>query len=353
MKENTEKMVIKADTRFVQLLISVAAMSDTKLKTNSEDCVRIMYSKEENQLVVDTVNKYAITSHIIDCYQTGFTVETGETDHPYSVLIEAAQILKYFKKFARPARGIVELEIDWEQGCYTLTGEAGIVTYKTCKDCMPDHNKFVEKILNIEYCTARPVTEFVLDQGLLGKVIKSVGLTPWVKETGSTEWHALDFAFADGLGIARISSQSADGIEYRYAIMRMCTLKAKGSIRVKNNGTQPADHSGDTAPKDTAPVKDTPQDTKPADHSGDTARTVKDTKKTPEKTAAEKKTAATADRLAEKIGAVRSVTPKMRDRLITAVKRGDEIEKALLYAFGSLKGWRVGECRKIITVAAM
>lgn len=92
---------------------------------------------------------------------------------------------------------------------------------------------------------------------------------------------------------------------------------------------------------------------KPADHSGDTARTVKDTKKTPEKTAAEKKTAATADRLAEKIGAVRSVTPKMRDRLITAVKRGDEIEKALLYAFGSLKGWRVGECRKIITAAAM
>lgn len=128
----------------------------------------------------------------------------------------------------------------------------------------------------------------------------------------------------------------------------------KKQLGLGKDTEKPADHSGDTAPKDTAPVKDTPQDTeKPADHSGDTARTVKDTKKTPEKTAAEKKTAPTADQLAEKIGAVRSVTPKMRDRLITAIKRGDEIEKALLYAFGSLKGWRVGECRKIITATAM
>lgn len=348
MKENTEKTVIKADTRFIQLLISAAAMADIKSDTRSEDCVHIAYSKEENQLIVDTVNVYGFASHIVACAQMGITVETGDADRPGGVLIKAEQILKYFKKFTRPARGIVELEIDWEQGCYTLTGDAGIVTYKTCEDCLSDRGEFVEKILNVDYA-AKPVTEFMLDQGLLGKVIKSIGLTPWVKETGSTALHALEFAFGSRItGLVRISPQSADGIIYRYMIMGMRKPKAASKTRKKK-----ADCSGDTAPKDTAPVKDTPQDTKPADHSGDTARTVKDTNKTPEKTAAEKKTAVTADRLAEKIGAVRSVTPKMRDRLITAVKRGDEIEKALLYAFGSLKGWRVGECRKIIAANAM
>lgn len=374
MKENTEKTVIKADTRFVQLLISAAVMADEKPGQFDKDSVRIMYSRKENTLTVFAINLYSAASHIVDCAQMGITVETGGTDRPGGVLIKADQILKYFKKFTRPARGIVELEIDWEQGCYTLTGDAGIDTYKICPDTVSDIGKVMKNLFPAVHVT-QATDKTVFNQKLLAKLIKSAGLTPHAKQqTKNGGSFPLVFTSVKGQKAVFVSHVAA-GIEYRYAVMPIrpgktagtvkdtektadhsgdatpkdtkpgrVVLKAKGSIRVKNNGTQPADHSGDTAP----------QDTKPAEKKiGDTARTVKDTKKTPEKTPAEKKTAPTADRLAEKIGAVRSVTPKMRDRLVTAVKRGDEIEKALLYAFGSLKGRRVGECRKIITAAAM